>query len=318
MTNKNVWLVGTGLMGIEYAKVLNYLHSDFLAIGRGSDNCKKFLDTVNIKPIEGGLTAFLKLNPALPEAVIVAVGVESLKNTTIELLNYGVKKILLEKPAVCHPSEISELTSLVKKKNATVLLAYNRRFYASVRKAKEIIEQDGGAISCIFDFTEWSHMIKNLHKLPEELETWFLGNSSHPIDTAFYLIGQPKEMSSIYKGSLDWHPSSSVFTGSGISDQGTLFSYHANWESPGRWNIEIMTKLHKLIFKPMEILQIQEIGSVVLKPVEIDDEIDKQFKPGFFLQLKAFLANDHQNFCDIYQQEWNMNTYYKKMSGYKN
>lgn len=316
MTIKKIWLVGTGLMGIEYAKILNYIQSDYIAIGRGSENCKKFVEKVNVKPIEGGLTEFLKLNPPLPEAVIVAVGVESLKDTTVELLNYGVKKILLEKPGVCFPSEISELTSLAKKKNANVLLAYNRRFYASVRKAKEIIEKDGGAISCIFDFTEWSHMIKNLHKLPEELATWFLGNSSHPIDTAFYLIGQPKEIYTMHKGALDWHPCSSIFTGSGISELGTLFSYHANWESPGRWNIEIMTRLHKLVFKPMEILQIQDIGSVILKPVEIDDEIDKQFKPGFYLQLKAFLAEDYQNFCDIYQQEWNLNAYYKKMSGY--
>ena len=311
-----IWLIGTGLIGIEYAKVLHHLQVDFITIGRGEKNCTKFYQEVKLKAIEGGLTNFLKDSPELPEAVIVAVGVETLKDTTIELLNYGVKKILLEKPGVCYPSEISEITALTKEKEATIFLAYNRRFYSSVIKAKEIIEQDGGPVSCLFDFTEWSHMIKGLDKLPDEFKTWFLGNSSHPIDTAFYLIGKPKKITSFIKGGLDWHPSSSVFAGAGISERDVLFSYHANWEAPGRWNIEIMTKLHKLIFKPMEALQIQEIGSVVTKPVEIDDSLDKQFKPGFFLQVKAFLNSDYQNFCDIYEQEYNLNNFYNKMSGY--
>ena len=74
-----------------------------------------------------------------------------------------------------------------------------------------------------------------------------------------------------------------------------LFSYHANWEAPGRWSVEILTPKHRLYFKPMETLQIQEIGSVAVNPVQIDDTLDKEFKPGLYLQVKSFLDGKQKN-----------------------
>jgi len=65
----------------------------------------------------------------------------------IQLIKSGFKNILLEKPAGLNEQEIKELAQTASHYNATVLVAYNRRFYASVLKAKEIIEQDGGVTS---------------------------------------------------------------------------------------------------------------------------------------------------------------------------
>ncbi|MEE6591687.1 hypothetical protein VWN77_10290, partial [Campylobacter coli] len=36
----------------------------------------------------------------------------------------------------------------------------------------------------------------------------------------------------------------------------------ANWRSPGRWSIEIMTNNYRLIFKPLEKLFIQKKGEI--------------------------------------------------------
>lgn len=304
-------------MAKEYAKVLQSLKVNFIAVGRGEENCANFEKEFNVQTIRGGLRAFLKTNPVQPESVIVSVGIEALTETTIDLLNYQIKKILLEKPGVGYPSEIKSLVTLTIEKNATVLLAYNRRFYASVLKAQEIIKDDGGVISFNFEFTEWSHVIRTLKKHHAEHHNWFLGNSTHVIDTAFYLGGKPKQLCSFVKGGLDWHPASSVFSGAGESESGALFSYQANWEGPGRWVLEIITPKHRLIFKPMEILQIQKIGSVAIELVEIDDKLDKEFKPGLFLQTNAFLKSDYVNFCSLQVQDNNISNYYCKMSGYK-
>ena len=43
-----------------------------------------------------------------------------------------------------------------------VWLAYNRRFYEASKKAREIILADGGATSLHFEFTEWSHKIREI------------------------------------------------------------------------------------------------------------------------------------------------------------
>ena len=316
MIKKHIWLLGTGLMSSEYAKVLIDLNCEFVAIGRGEENCKIFEQKFNKSTISGGLELFLKSNPKLPSAVIVSVGVESLAQTCHLLLDYGVKKILLEKPGVGYANEIEDVASKCLECEAEIYLAYNRRFYSSVLKAKEIIEQDGGVTSFNFEFTEWSHVISKLKKHKAEHNNWFLGNSTHVIDTAFFMAGEPKNISAFYKGSLDWHPSSSIFAGAGDTVNGALFSYQANWESPGRFVIEVLTKKHRLIFKPLETLQIQKIGSVAVDPVEINDELDRNYKPGLFLQTKSFLESKNDSFISIEGQKRMIREFYLKMSGY--
>lgn len=314
---KTIWLIGTGLMGIEYAKVLNDLNLNYIVIGRGELSANKFETETGHKVITGGLDKFLSTKPSLPDAAIVAVGVEALTETAMKLLKYGVLNILQEKPGVGYPSEIDSFVDLTSEKKANVLLAYNRRFYSSVIKTKEIILEDGGISSFNFEFTEWSHVIKTLEKTKVEHNTWFLGNSTHVIDTAFFLGGKPKELITFYKGGSDWHPSSTIFCGAGISESNALFSYQANWEAPGRWAIEILTKKHRLYLKPLETLQIQNIGSVAVVPVDIDNHLDVEFKPGLYLQTKAFLEGDYSKFVTIQAQKEMIENVYNKMSGYQ-
>lgn len=312
---KDLWVVGTGLMAKEYAKVLKSLNIPFTAIGRGEKSSVDFQSEFDVIVEQGGLSLFLNTNPSIPKKVIVTVGIEALAETTLQLLDFGITDILLEKPGFGYPSEIKSIVKAIDK-NQTVLLAYNRRFYSSVRTAKDLIEKDGGVSSFFFEFTEWSHSIRELIKHPAEHNNWFFGNSTHVIDTAFYLGGIPKVLSAYHSGSIDWHPASAVFAGSGITKSDALFSYMANWEAPGRWSIEILTKKHRFIFKPMEKLSIQVIGSVAINPVEIrGEQFDLDFKPGLYLQTQAFLVGDYSDFCSIFEQFDLMDTYIK-MSGY--
>jgi predicted dehydrogenase len=316
MISKNTWLIGTGSMAIEYAKVLKALGYSYTAIGRGKYNCDKFFNETGTRPEKGGLDKYLSHNPLPADAAIVAVGIESLSEITKEILKYNIKYILIEKPGVGYADEIYDLCDLVKQKNAIALLAYNRRFYASVQKAKELIKDDGGVSSFQFEFTEWSHKIRELEKHPAEHRNWFLGNSTHVIDTAFYLGGTPVEICCYVKGGMDWHPTSSIYAGAGTSNTGALFSYNANWEAPGRWVLEMLTKKHRFIFKPLEKLQMQDIGSVDIYAVDIDDKLDIDFKPGLYLQTKAFIEGNYNNFCEIHSQKQMIENIYSKMSGY--
>lgn len=316
--DKNIWLIGSGYMAIEYAKVLKDLNVSFVTVGRGAESAQSFKEATGKEAITGGLDSFLQTTPSLPTHAIVSVGIENLAATTLALLKYGVKKILVEKPAIAYPEEIDGLVEETKKQDAQVLLAYNRRFYASVLKAQQIIEEDGGVTSVNFEFTEWSHVIGTLKKHPAEHQNWFLGNSTHIIDTVFYVAGKPTQLNAFVKGQnkLDWHTKSAIFTGAGETNKGALFSYQANWLSPGRWFIEFLTPKHRLVFKPIEKLQIQQIGSVAVDPVEgVDYTLDEQYKPGVYLQTKAFLDGDVSKFCDIYEQAESL-AYYKQIGGY--
>jgi hypothetical protein len=66
----------------------------------------------------------------------------------------------------------------------------------------------------------------------------------------------------------------------------------------------------------METLQIQNIGSVLIEQVLIDDHLDREYKPGLFLQTEFFSKGDFSRFCTIQEQKEMVQTFYKKMSGY--
>jgi len=93
---EKIWLIGTGVMSIEYAKMLIALNVEFLAIGQSSENAINFEKQTMHPVIQGGLEEFLESNPETPAAVIVTVGVEILAQTKQLLIDYGIKKILLD------------------------------------------------------------------------------------------------------------------------------------------------------------------------------------------------------------------------------
>lgn len=299
---KHIWLIGAGGMAQDYIRVLQNIKADFTVIGRSESTAKKCEKATGCHVIRGGLEEFIATNPILCTHAIVAVGVEKLYETTKKLLESNVENILVEKPGALQKDEFEELLNLAKEKNAHVFIAYNRRFYASVLEAQSIIAEDKGIISFNFEFTEWAHEIKDLQKAEGVKEKWFLANSTHVVDLAFYLGGKPKTISTYTSGSLDWHPSSSIFSGSGISEKGALFSYQANWESAGRWSVELLTKNYRLIFRPMEKLQIQKRGSVAQDLIEIDYCIDNEYKPGLYLQTKDFLTEQTNKLCTLSEQ----------------
>jgi len=312
MSDNVIWIAGAGNMAKEYAKVLREMKEEFITIGRGEKSAQNFEAELGSKVIRGGIKNYIEESTTKPRSVIVCVNDEELANTTLILLKYGIKNILVEKPGGLSYYEIESIVKASKEHDAQVFVAYNRRFYSSVLKALEIIKEDGGVKSFNFEFTEWSHIIETLDKPAAVLRNWLEANSSHVIDMAFFIGGAPRIMKTFKAGGLNWHPSSSIFSGAGISDNGALFSYQANWESPGRWGVEILTKNFRLIFKPLEKLQIQKKGSVAVEEYTLDDLLDKEFKPGIYKQVHSFLNKDYSNLCTIENQLLNF-TYFDKI-----
>lgn len=313
--NIKVLVVGAGYMAKEYCKVLQALQREPVVIGRSESRAAQFEEEMGIPVLPGGIEKNIGEMTEIPEYAIVAVDVQQLAAVTKILLNNGIKNILLEKPGAFTRQEMEAIRDMAADQNANIYIAYNRRYYASTQRALEIIEEDGGVSSFHFEFTEWSHVIEKTEHPQEVKEKWLLGNSSHVLDLAFFLGGFPKEISTYVTGSLNWHSSGCVYAGSGLSENNALFSYHANWAAPGRWAVEILTNKHRLYFKPLETLQIQELASVVVNPVEIDDRLDKEFKPGLYRQVQSFLENiDDGNKITIAEQVKHL-SFYEKIAG---
>ncbi len=296
-----IWIVGAGTMAREYAKVLKALGKEFICIGRSEKTAKEFEDALGEPALIGGLEEYIRTKPNIPTEAIVATNLSSLASNTIALLKYGVKRVLCEKPGFQSPTELDQVKEAQLAYGGEVYYAYNRRFVASTLEAERIIKEDGGLLSFNFEFTEWAHIVGASNHPKEDLRNWFYANSTHVVDLAFFLGGYPVKMSCYAKDENSWHKPVN-FVGAGITDTGALFNYHANWEAPGRWAVELLTAKHRIYLKPIEQLQLQDKGSVKVYPVDINNRLDKEYKPGLYLETKSFLDNDTCRLCSLSDQ----------------
>lgn len=302
-SSSNLWLIGSGSMAQAYAAVLRAQDVPFRVIGRGRASAETFHQATGVPVVAGGLEAALTELPA-PEQAIAAVGVEQLAHVAEQLIAAGCGQLLLEKPGALHLAELEAMDAVAQGHGASVWIAYNRRFYASVQKLRQLVFADGGITSAVFEFTEWSHRIRPLQKAPGVKERWLLANSTHVLDLAFACIGLPADgqWQPWHGGTIDWHPAAARFHGAGLSEQGIPFSYQADWEAPGRWSLELLTRQHRYLLRPLETLQAIPLGSVDPQPIALDDALDQQFKPGLYRQCQAFLIGHTQQLCSLAQQ----------------
>ena len=311
---KTILLIGTGPMAIEYTKVLLAMNKEFVVVGRGSKSASLFEQKTGIIPELGGLDLYLKEKKLNKNTLaIIATGTETLMSIIHQLLKSGVEKILVEKPAAISIDELLENEQFLKPYENSIFIAYNRRFYASVIEAQKLIIEDGGLESMHFEFTEWAHTIEPLKKAEGVKKNWFFANSTHVVDLAFFIAGTPKILNSFSKsGKLDWHDKTN-FVGAGETEKGVLFSYISNWESAGRWGIELLTQHRRIYLKPMESIQTQQKGSIKITEHAVDLSLDENFKAGLYLQIEEFISGLTNSLPSIKEHIVNAKTIYYKI-----
>lgn len=313
-----ICLVGTGYMAVEYAKALTKLNRMFFVVGNTESSCEKFRKQFDkIRVLSGGLEKCELLK--IVTSIIIATPINLLENHVNIAIENNIKNILVEKPAGLNLNKLKEISKLAKEKNINIVVAYNRRFYASVIKAKEMIEQDGGVKYFRFDFSELVNRIDFSKFKGDVLSKWIISMSSHVIDTAFYLAGGvPDTMTSMHNdnNNIEWHRNS-MFIGNGVTTNGVPFNYCSNFIGLGRWGLEITTSKHILIFKPFETLQVINLHQINPETVILDTSNEIDIKNGILLQTKCFLENNiSKDLLTLEEQCFNIENIYNKIAGY--
>ena len=236
---KSVLLVGAGWMAKQYANALSQMKiEDVTVISRTKQKvkqlCEEFGFKSNLNEPKEELNKIGK-----KDLTIIATSIESLIPMAKEAIKSGQENILIEKPGSLYSDD---LFSLDKSSNGKrIRVAYNRLVYPNLHKLKQLVNEEGGITSCNFNFTERIHSIDFDKESKETYSRWGIANSLHIISMVLELIGLPKESLFYQAGKLDWHPTGSIFVGSGLTEKKIPFSYHADWGSSGRWGIEVMT-----------------------------------------------------------------------------
>ena len=294
--DSNVTIIGGGYMGMEYVKALEYLNISNVTIITNSEKNSNFFSTkFNYSVLSGGFEKHLQLLKK-QDLVIIATPTHLLSTVCRMCLDCGQDNILVEKPGSLYLNDLKLLDE--KSKECRIRIAYNRLCYPNIHLLKKLCENEEGILSCKFDFTEWVHKIPFDRYTNDEYKFWGISNSLHVISLAFELIGIPKEITCYHHGSFDWHPSGSIFTGSGISCNNIPFSYHANWESAGRWMVEVMTQHNSYRLMPLEELFVCKKGSTEWNPVTFNSTSTKT-KSGILEQIVIMLDKSLEKFCPL-------------------
>jgi hypothetical protein len=163
---------------------------------------------------------------------------------------------------------------------------------------KEILESQE-LTSVEFSFTEWVHRIDQNKFSINELNLWGVSNCIHVIATVFNIIGAPQKLNSYVTGKdgIEWHPSGSVFVGSGITEKGVSFSYSSDWLSAGRWSITFRTKDGSYQLSPMEALTFCPKGTI--QEIEIIENWSGNIKCGFEKMLENWINEEKDALISI-------------------
>jgi len=311
-------VIGSGKMGYAHCEVFADLIKGRVAVWAPTSTRQVAIEKLGIAFYSNQLEDVI--DQVQPTHVVVASPVETLTSISKKVLSLGIKNILIEKPAFLNRADGLSLMEHAKSFRANICIGYNRRFYSSILTAEKMIKDAGETVdSVIFEFNEQPFTAEQINKFdPSVRERWLICNSMHVIDSAFLPTGLPdvKQSSFITRGSTDWHRSGGIFAGSGLTDGGAVFSYHANWHGPGRWNFCWITRTMRYIFCPLETLGVMPHGSFVTNNVDFDAKADVRFKPGLYRQNNAFLNGDSEQRLVSLERALSLINMGSKMAGY--
>src|SRR3989344_785577 len=314
----DVFLIGTGRMARAYVPVLRAHNMHVIAVGRSEGGSRKFQEETSVETTPGGIAAWCKKGVPIPQYAIVAIDDAETPHVAQELIDVGCKHLLLEKPGALTKQELVAIAKKAQAFKSNVFIGYNRRFLASVQRAKEMIAEDGVATSVYFEFNErrtQPERIADMHIPKRTVEKWFIANSTHVVDLALYLTSDMAALSGFTASGPVWAPQShpTLFAGAGITTSTIPFSYYANWEIDGPWLVEIGTAKRTLILNPLEKLAVEHSGD--REEVSYDTTLDTTYRPGLYREVESFL--DAQENLKTLDEQVGHFAWYEKMLGHR-
>lgn len=288
---KKILLVGTGEIAPSYIEALQKFDAfEIDLLGNDADKSRALANQHGISQGHGGGTRKLSEIAQNYSLIILAASIDALSELIDAALGSNFEgRVLVEKPVAL---SMETLQNIVQKygDEQRISVALNRIFFPSIQKMSAIL-RDEVPLSAEMSFTEWVHRIEPDKYSSNSLANWGYSNCIHVIATFFWLLGPPKEMTAFVGGenAIDWHKNGAVFCGAGETTSGTLFSYHSNWCSAGRWYLKIYTEKGCYDLTPMEGINFIPKGTV--KSEQLLQPFIGDTKCGFSEMLEAFIYN---------------------------
>lgn len=260
-----------------------------------SENAKRIAKEYSFKTCHPTLSSFIS-SAKYFDAILIGCDISALFTVLSDLSKLNIP-ILIEKPIFVDRLQLKNLESIANQDK--ILVGYNRRYYKTIQRIKEIINQNPGA-RVNFRIPELSgtenhneDMIRNI----------VIGNTVHMIDLVQFCLGADaldiRNLNSLVKT-----PGATTFnvSANGSKTCELMFGYADNY------SIEVLINGMRHVVKPLETLTTYA-GMEVLPPDELisyrrylpkpSAEMANTFhenydlKPGFYGQYNELLNMVH-------------------------
>ena len=292
----NLAIIGCGTIANDHVKAFNRLglKINHCASRLNSNKIDKFAKKYNIANIWKDPIKLARSSNNW-DAIILCCPTKNVSNI-LDILIDQKKPIFVEKPVSIGTEYLKKFSSTCPK---FVNVAFNRRYYNTVVRAKEFIEQSKGQILCSVKLPE--SIKKNNIKLNKFRNIF--DNSVHGIDILRFLFGD-LEIINNTKIKLNNFDSGRIVLLK--SKKNHLCNVIINSNSPDNFSLEIENGTKRFLLKPFEKYEIYE-GMEIIKPskkyplrryiptiIEKNDIFsyssgNKDLKPGFLEQSEDFL-----------------------------
>jgi predicted dehydrogenase len=222
------------------------------------------------------------------DVAVVATPAEATVGVAGTLLATG-RPLLVEKPAAVDAMALEALRPYAD----ALLVAYNRRFYAPVRRAKELLQEHGAALVELA-------LPERIPGAPDDQPRTrqFVANSVHGLDLLRYLVG-PVRVARVEALGPGGVPGG--FGALLNSERGDVVQLTCNWNAPDNFRLACSWSGTRYELRPFEVGRRFEGMDIVEPSTEepvrryiprLVEEIavDPLFKPGFVEQAGALAA----------------------------
>ncbi len=279
-----IGIVGAGWVAREHLKVMKVL-ADVTPVGIYSRTRAKADALAQEFGIEACYDTLDQLmSQAKPDALMLCVSENQMREVGLKALDFHVP-LFFEKPAGLTPADNLILLKKAQANQIKTMVGFNRRYYSIFRQGLNIIHQHGQLRGLIIQGHERFWRDREGGKFAVDvLDNWVYANSTHTLDLLRFFGGEPEQIH-VMKDSIH-EKSGDQFSVSLKMDSGALAHYSSFWYSPGGWSVTLFGDGVTVEFKPLEkgVWIDKQFQSHDIKP----DQMDIDFKPGFYAQLNAF------------------------------
>jgi len=285
MSKLRVGLIGAGDMAGKHLEVLRQFPDvDVVALAsRGEDKLGKLASHFGID--KRFLDYLEMLRTISLDAIFVLVSASNIYEVSSECISRGINS-LIEKPPGLISAQTEQLLNLSSGKGGKHMIGLNRRFYGTMKNAKELLQAEGPLVSILVEGPEdlESARALGIHP-PEVIGNWLAANGIHCIDLLRFFGGEPTE---VHSSASAWREKQPDSYGALIRfDRGAIGHYVSNWTSPGRWRVVLYAPDLRIDICPLEQGKIFRRGAKE-SAIQVN-RADTDFKPGLFAQDRFFL-----------------------------